>query len=38
MEKMSQLTSCNFAKYEDLTGEEVLKPQGSSIIKQTRFT
>ena len=38
MEKMSPLTSCNFAKYEDLTGEEVLKPQGSIIIKQTRFT
>ena len=35
---MSPLTSCNFAKYEDLTGEEVLQPQGSSIIKQTRFT
>ena len=38
MEKMSPLTSCNFAKYEDLTGGEVLKPEGNSIIKQTRFT
>ena len=38
MEKMSPLTSCYFAKYEDLTGEEMFQPQGSSIIEETRFT